>query len=78
MTTNGDWLFSKPIEEQLEWLNAERVEPDGLTAVYRARLCEVESEREMYRETTAALMGFITDALNEVSRIIDKYDEGLA
>lgn len=45
---------------------------------FKGRLESCRKERELYRDTTSALMGSITEGLNRVSAIIDRYDEGLA
>lgn len=50
MTTNGEWLFSKPFEEQVAWMNAEHQDStlDGDTAALEAK-CE-----KLYDELDAA------------------------
>lgn len=44
MTTNRDWLFSLPLEEQYAWMNAEHQDGtlDGDTAALNAKIAELE------------------------------------
>ena len=44
MTTNGEWLFSKPFDEQVAWMNAEHQDGtlDGDTAALNAKIAELE------------------------------------
>lgn len=94
MTTNGEWLFSKPFEEQVAWMNAEHQERvlDGDTAALNARINELRAherewrvlskqlvdERELYREALSQLLDTVTDGMSKVSAILDNYDEGMA
>ena len=56
MTTNGKWLFSKPFEEQVAWMNAEHQDGtlDGYTAALEAKIAkrtaELERQLEEHRE----------------------------
>lgn len=52
MTTNGEWLFSKPFEEQVAWTNAEHQDGtlDGDTAALNARIAELTAERDKLQE----------------------------
>lgn len=44
MTTNRDWLFSLPLDEQYAWMNAEHQDGtlDGDTAALNAKIAELE------------------------------------
>ena len=44
MTTNGEWLFSKPFEEQVAWMHEEHQDGtlDGDTAALNATIAELE------------------------------------
>ena len=52
MTTNRDWLFSLPLEEQYAWMNAEHQERalDGDTAALEAKIAELTAERDKLQE----------------------------
>lgn len=94
MTTNRDWLFSLPLEEQYAWMNAEHQDGtlDGDTAALNARINELRAherewrvlskqlvdERELYREALSQLLDTFTDGMSKVSAILDNYDEGMA
>ena len=94
MTTNRDWLFSLPLEEQYAWMNAEHQDGtlDGDTAALNARINELRAherewrvlskqlvdERELYREALSQLLDTVTDGMGKVSAILDNYDEGMA
>lgn len=80
MTTNGEWLFSKPFDEQVAWMNAEHHDGtlDGDTAALNAKLCAVAAERELYREALSQLLDTMTDGMGKVSALLDSYDEGMA
>ena len=94
MTTNRDWLFSLPLEEQYAWMNAEHQDGtlDGDTAALNARINELRAherewrvlskqlvdERELYREALSQLLDTFTDGMGKVSAILDNYDEGMA
>ena len=94
MTTNRDWLFSLPLEEQYAWMNAEHQDGtlDGDTAALNARINELRAherewrvlskqlvdERELYREALSQLLDTMTDGMSKVSAILDNYDEGMA
>lgn len=94
MTTNRDWLFSLPLEEQYAWMNAEHQDGnlDGDTAALNARINELRAherewrvlskqlvdERELYREALSQLLDTVTDGMSKVSAILDNYDEGMA
>ena len=94
MTTNGEWLFSKPFEEQVAWMHEVHQDGtlDGDTAALNARINELRAherewrvlsnqltaERELYREVASQLLDTITDGLNKASAILDNYDEGMA
>lgn len=56
MTTNGEWLFSMPIEQQLEWVNAEHQE--------RALDGDTEPENEDSRERLEAEIDEWAAAMN--------------
>jgi hypothetical protein len=94
MTTNGEWLFSKPFEEQVAWMHEEHQDGtlDGDTAALNARINELRAherewrvlskqlvdERELYREALSQLLDTVTDGMGKVSAILDNYDEGMA
>lgn len=94
MTTNRDWLFSLPLEEQYAWMNAEHQDGtlDGDTAALNARIdeldewlrigwsreCKLQAERELYREALGQLIDTITEGMGKVSALLDSYDEGMA
>lgn len=80
MTTNGEWLFSKPFDEQMAWMHEEHQDGalDGDTAALNVKLCAVAAEREIYREALSELLDTITDGMSKVSAILDNYDEGMA
>ena len=52
MTTNRDWLFSLPLEEQYAWMNAEHQDGtlDGDTAALNAKIAELTAERDKLQE----------------------------
>ena len=52
MTTNGEWLFSKPFDEQVAWMNAEHQDGtlDGDTAALNAKIAELTAERDKLQE----------------------------
>lgn len=52
MITNGEWLFSKPFDEQVAWMNAEHQDGtlDGDTASLNARIAELTAERDELKE----------------------------
>lgn len=94
MTTNGEWLFSKPFDEQVAWMNAEHQDGtlDGDTAALNAKIdeldewlrmgwsreCKLQAERELYREALSELLDTITEGMGKVSALLDNYDEGMA
>ena len=94
MTTNRDWLFSLPLEEQYAWMSAEHQDGtlDGDAAALNARINELRAherewrvlskqlmdERELYREALSQLLDTVTDGMGKVSAILDNYDEGMA
>lgn len=51
MTTNGEWLFSKPFEEQVAWMNEEHQDGtlDGDTAALNAKIAEMTVERDEWK-----------------------------
>ena len=71
MTTNRDWLFSLPLEEQYAWMNAEHQDGtlDGDTASLNAKIaalekklrisweyeCKFQAERDELQEQVDAL-----------------------
>lgn len=94
MTSNGEWLFSKPFDEQVAWMHEEHQDGtlDGDTAALNARINELRAherelrelyrqtiaERELYREALSQLLDTVTDGMSKVSAILDNYDEGMA
>ena len=94
MTTNGEWLFSKPFDGQVAGMNAEHQDGtlDGDTAALNARINELRAherelrelcrqiidEREIYREALSQLLDTVTDGMGKVSALLDSYDEGIA
>lgn len=48
MTTNGEWLFSKPFDEQMAWMHEEHQDGilDGDTAALNAKIAELTAERD--------------------------------
>lgn len=54
MTTNKEWLFSLPLDEQLAWLDSEHMETqngtlDGDTAALNAKIAELEERSKFNR-----------------------------
>lgn len=94
MITNGEWLFSKPFDEQVAWMNEEHQDGtlDGDTEALNARINELRAherelrelcrqildERELYREALSKLLDTMTDGMGKVSALLDNYDEGMA
>ena len=52
MTTNGEWLFSKPFDEQMAWMHEEHQDGilDGDTAALNAKIAELTAERDKLQE----------------------------
>ena len=68
--TNGEWLFSKPFEEQVAWMNEEHKDGtlDGDTAALNAKIAEL---KEQVYELRAALDSIcISLALHKTSKPI--------
>lgn len=54
MTTNRDWLFSLPLEEQYAWMNAEHAEsPTSATMQQIGQVIEDTVKRGVYGDTAA-------------------------
>lgn len=77
MTSNRDWLFSLPLDEQIAWMNAEHQDGtlDGDTAALNARIAELERKLRISWEYECKFQDE-RDALQEqVDKLTAKRDE---
>ena len=83
MTTNGEWLFSKPFDEQVAWMNAEHQDGtlDGDTAALNAKIAELTAERDKLKannEQLHTLAGEQAAKIDELQAAFDAICANLA
>lgn len=72
MTTNRDWLFSLPLEEQYAWMNAEHQDGtlDGDTAALEAKIAELTEKLRIGWECECRLQAERDELKAEHERIV--------
>ena len=74
MTTNKDWLFSLPLEEQIAWMNAEH-EPDyvrdTLADYQEQRIAKLLKQRDSLQRQVSACKEMNDNLLERLDRIAE-------
>ena len=65
MTTNRDWLFSLPLEEQLAWMSAEHQEPNPDCSATLYKTFTGNMEHEVEQDSRERLEADIRDTVTE-------------
>ena len=79
MTTNGEWLFSKPFEEQVAWMDEEHHDGtlDGDTDALEAKIAELTAENEKLHEELGAAVASKLRVMEERERYRKKFSKAL-